>query len=39
MSLNLIEEDIVKLALSSGFGHPDCMIMIGDIPHLILIDV
>jgi hypothetical protein len=38
-SLNLMGEGIVKLALSSGFGHPDCVVRIGDVPHLMLIRI
>ena len=36
-SLNLIGDDIVQLALSSGFGHPNSVVKIGSISHLILI--
>jgi len=38
-SLNLIGDAIVQLALSSGYGHPDSVVKIGGISHLILIHV
>jgi len=38
-SLNLIGDAIVKLALSSGYGHPDSVVKIGGVSHLILIHV
>jgi len=38
-SLNLIGNRIVKLALSSKIGHPESVMMIGDVAHLIVIQV
>ncbi|MGQ9514162.1 MAG: DUF424 domain-containing protein [Thermoproteota archaeon] len=38
-SLNLMGNRIVKLALSSEIGHPDSVMMIGDVAHLIIIQV
>jgi len=38
-SLNLIGDAIVRLALSSGYGHPDSVVKIGGVSHLILIHV
>lgn len=36
-SLNLIGDAIVQLALSSGYGHPNSVVKIGGVSHLILI--
>ena len=38
-SLNLIGDAIVQLALSSGYGHPDSVVKIGRVSHLILIHI
>ena len=38
-SLNLIGDAIVQLALSSGYGHPDSVVKIGGVSHLIIIHV
>ncbi|MBO3802657.1 MAG: DUF424 family protein [Candidatus Brockarchaeota archaeon] len=38
-SLNLVGNRIVNLALSSEIGHPDSVIMVDGVAHLILIHV
>jgi len=38
-SLNLMGDRVVRLALSSGFGHPEAAMRIGSVLHMILVHI